>query len=251
MDLRPNDTPKGFALLKRIVEQNDTKRGRVFALIIQSLIVISLITFSLETLPNLSNATRETLHRIEIVIVVIFTIEYLLRVFVADSKPRFIFSFLSIVDLLSILPFYFALGIDLRSIRAIRLFRLFRAFKLVRYNKAIQRFHHALIIAREEIILYLIMTLLLLYFAAIGIYYCEHKAQPEVFSSVFHSLWWAVATLTTVGYGDVYPITIGGRLFTFFVLLIGLGIVSFPAGLVASALSRAHEMEILEKMEEQ
>lgn len=243
MDLQPTDTTKGFALLKRIVEQNDTKRGRIFALIIQSLIVISLITFSIETLPNLSPLTREILRQIEIFTVFIFTVEYLLRVIVTDSKPRFIFSFLGLIDLFSILPFYFVAGVDLRSIRAIRLFRLFRAFKLVRYNKAIQRFHHALIIAREEIILYLIMTLLLLYFAAVGIYYCEHEAQPEVFSSVFHSLWWAVATLTTVGYGDVYPITIGGRLFTFFVLLIGLGIVSFPAGLVASALSRAHEME--------
>lgn len=164
----------------------------------------------------------------------------------ADNKLRFIFSFLGIIDLISILPFYFAIGIDLRSIRAIRLFRLFRIFKLVRYNKAIQRFHHALVIAREEIILYLIMTLLLLYFASVGIYYFEHETQPDVFSSVFHSLWWAVATLTTVGYGDVYPITTGGRLFTFFILLIGLGIVSFPAGLVASALSRAHEMDELE-----
>jgi len=246
MHSQPYDTPKRFVLLKRIVEQNDTKQGRIFALIIQSLIIISLITFSLETLPTLSSSVRSILHQIETVIVAIFTIEYLLRLFVADNKLRFIFSFLGIIDLISILPFYFAIGIDLRSIRAIRLFRLFRIFKLVRYNKAIQRFHHALVIAREEIILYLIMTLLLLYFASVGIYYFEHETQPDVFSSVFHSLWWAVATLTTVGYGDVYPITTGGRLFTFFILLIGLGIVSFPAGLVASALSRAHEMDELE-----
>lgn len=243
MNLEPSPNPQGFALLKRIIEQNDTKRGRIFDLAIQTLIVISLVTFSIETLPNLADSTRQLLHQVEIVIVAIFTVEYLLRVFVADSKPRFVFSFLGLIDLLSIVPFYFALGVDLRSIRAFRLFRLFRAFKLVRYNRAIQRFHHALIIAREEIILYLIMTLLMLYFAAIGIYYFEREAQPEVFTSVFHSLWWAVATLTTVGYGDVYPVTTGGRLFTFFVLLIGLGIVSFPAGLVASALARAHEMD--------
>jgi voltage-gated potassium channel len=87
------------------------------------------------------------------------------------------------------------------------------------------------------------VTLLLLYLSAVGIYYFEHDAQPDLYSSVFHSLWWAVATLTTVGYGDVYPITVGGRIFTFLVLLVGLGVVSVPAGLVASALSKAREMD--------
>ena len=82
-----------------------------------------------------------------------------------------------------------------------------------------------------------------MYLAAVGIYHFEHDAQPGTFQSVFHSLWWAVATLTTVGYGDVYPITVGGRIFTFFILLIGLGVVSVPAGLVASALSKARAMD--------
>ena len=89
----------------------------------------------------------------------------------------------------------------------------------------------------------MLVTLLLLYFSAVGIYYFERDAQPEAFASVFHSLWWAVVTLTTVGYGDVYPVTTGGRSFTFLILLIGLGVVSVPAGLVASALSEAREME--------
>jgi voltage-gated potassium channel len=71
----------------------------------------------------------------------------------------------------------------------------------------------------------------------------ENKAQPELFSSVIHSGWWAIATLTTVGYGDVYPITMGGKIFTFFILLIGVGVVTVPAGLVASALSKAREIE--------
>ena len=229
--------------LKRIIENNDTKRGRLFDLGIQSLIVLSLVTFSIETLPNLSESTQRWLRYVEIGTVTIFTIEYLLRIVVADRKLGFIFSFFGLVDLMSILPFYIASGIDLRSVRAFRLLRLFRAFKIVLYNKAIRRFHRALLIAREELILYLIVTLMLLYFAAVGIYYCEHEAQPKEFASVFHSLWWAVATLTTVGYGDVYPVTTGGRIFTFVVLLIGLGVVSVPAGLVASALSKAREMD--------
>lgn len=106
-----------------------------------------------------------------------------------------------------------------------------------------RRFHLALIVAKEEVVLFLAMTLILLYLAAVGIYYFENEAQPETFASVFHCLWWAVATLTTVGYGDVYPITVGGRLFTFAILLIGLGVISVPAGLVASALARARQLE--------
>ena len=215
----------------------------MFDVSIQCLIVISLITFSIETLPNLSPSFRWWLYAIEVVTVAIFTIEYILRLTLADRKREFAFSFFGIIDLLSILPFYISTGVDLRSIRAFRLLRLFRAFKLVRYSKAIQRFHRALLIAREELILYFIVTVMLVYLAAVGIYYCETDAQPEKFTSVFHSLWWAVATLTTVGYGDVYPITAGGKIFTFLMLLVGLGIVSVPAGIVSSALQAARELE--------
>ncbi len=229
--------------LKRIIENNDTKRGRIFDLAIQSLIILSLVTFSIETLPDLSESTRRWLRYIEIATVGIFTIEYILRIIVADRKLGFIFSFYGLVDLLSILPFYIASGVDLRSVRVFRLLRLFRALKIVRYNKAIRRFHRALLIAREELILYLLVMLMLLYFAAVGIYYCEHEAQPKEFASVFHSLWWAVATLSTVGYGDVYPVTTGGRIFTFVMLLIGLGVISVPAGIIASAFSKAREMD--------
>lgn len=84
---------------------------------------------------------------------------------------------------------------------------------------------------------------IMIFLTAAGLYYFENEAQPEAFQSIFHSLWWAVITLTTVGYGDVYPITVGGRIFTFFVLIIGVGIVTIPAGLVASALSRARTIE--------
>lgn len=229
--------------LKSIVESQDSAEGRAFDLVIQLLIVISLLTFSFETVPNLPPNTRQLLHVVEVVTVVIFTAEYLLRLIVADDKIGFIFSFFGVVDLLAILPFYIATGIDLRSIRAVRLLRLFRIFKLLRYNEALQRFRRAIVIAREEMVLFFIVTVMLLYFSAVGIYYFENEAQPEAFSSIFASLWWAVATLTTVGYGDVFPITTGGRLFTFVILMLGLGIVAVPAGLVSSALSKAREQE--------
>ena len=97
--------------------------------------------------------------------------------------------------------------------------------------------------SREEFVLFGVFAIILLYLSSVGIYYCEHEAQPKAFASIFHCLWWSVCTLTTVGYGDVYPVTAGGRLFTFLVLAIGLGVVAVPTGLVASALSKSREME--------
>jgi len=229
--------------IRNTIETTDTRSGRIFDLSIQALIVTSLLTFSIETLPNLSPGTRQLLRYIEVVTVAIFTAEYVARVVVADNKIGFMLSFFGIVDLLAILPFYVSTGIDLRSIRALRLIRLFRILKLARYSEAVRRFHRALLIAREEIVLFGSITLILLYLAAVGIYYFENKAQPDKFASVFHSLWWAVTTMTTVGYGDVYPVTTGGRFFTFFVLLIGLGVVAVPAGLVSSALTQARKWD--------
>jgi voltage-gated potassium channel len=229
--------------LKQIVERADTKAGRTFQITVQLLIGFSLVTFSIETLPNLSPSLRWWLWVAEVATVAIFTLEYLLRLYVADKRFGYVFSFFGLVDLLAILPFYISTGIDLRAIRAFRLVRMFRLLKLARYSKAIQRFHRAFLLAKEEVALFFFATVILIYVAAVGIYYFERDAQPEAFGSVFHSLWWAVATLTTVGYGDIYPITVGGRIFTFVLLMIGLGIVAVPAGLVTSALTRAREFE--------
>ena len=220
-----------------------TKRGRFFAFFVQFLIIVSLVLFSIGTLPDLSELTNNILYKIEIGIVVVFTVEYLLRVYTAKNKLKFIFSFFGIVDLFAILPFYLSTGLDLRSLRIFRLLRLITILKLFRYSKAIRRFHRALIIAKEELILFSCVAIILLYLSAVGIYYFEHSAQPEQFKSVFHSLWWAVVTLTTVGYGDIYPITAGGRVFTFGVLMVGLGIVAVPTGLISSALSQARNEE--------
>ncbi|MGR9107576.1 MAG: ion transporter [Gammaproteobacteria bacterium] len=224
--------------LRQIVESS-----RIFDSLIQVLIVASLISFSIETLPNLPDSYIANLNYFETFCVVVFTFEYISRLVVASDRLAFVTSFFGIIDLLAILPFYISAGLDLRSIRAFRLLRLFRILKLVRYTKAVHRFHVALQLAKEELILFLAVSAIMLYLAAVGIYYFENQAQPEIFKSVFHSLWWAVVTLTTVGYGDMYPVTTGGKAFTFVVLLIGLGLVSVPAGLVASALSRARQLE--------
>ena len=229
--------------LHALVHNSETKMGRIFALSIQTLIIISLITFSLETLPNLTVTQQTYLHWIEVVIVLLFTAEYFLRIYVAKKRSVYIFSFYGLVDLMAVLPFYLASGLDLRTVRLFRLLRLLRIFKLFKYSKALSRFQRAFILVKEEMLLFGFVALIMLYLSAVGIYYFENAVQPEQFQSVFHSLWWALTTLTTVGYGDMYPMTAGGKVFTFFVLMVGLGIVAVPTGLIATALSQTRTEE--------
>lgn len=226
---------------KNLVELNDTLQSKIFNSTIQILIILSIIAFSIETIPDLNIATINVLNNFEIFSIAIFTIEYLIRVYTSDKKLSYIFSFYGIIDLLAILPFYLSFFIDLRAVKAFRLFRLLRMLKLVRYNKTLDKFQKALYNVKEEFVVFFVLTIIMFYLASVGIYYFENEAQPEVFRSIFDSMWWAVATLTTVGYGDVYPITVGGKIFTTFMLLIGLGIVSIPAGIVAAALSEVNK----------
>lgn len=223
------------------------EKGRVsFGLweyLIQALIVANLVAFAFETLPDLPADWVHFFKVFEVGAVVVFTVEFIARLLLSRPRLSYGFSFLGLIDLIAILPFYLSLGIDLRSVRAFRLFRLVRLFKLARYNKAVQRLHRAFVIVKEELVLFGVASIIVLYLASVGIFYFERDAQPDKFGSVFHSLWWAVATLTTVGYGDVFPITTGGKMFTFFLLLTGMGIIAVPTGLVASALSQAREEE--------
>ena len=208
-----------------------------FAIVVQAFIVISLISFCIETLPDLSAITRIFLYWTELVTVGFFTVEYLMR-FMAEQRARdYVFSFFGVVDLLAIAPFYLTTGLDLRALRSLRFLRAFQLLKLTRYNRAARRLRLAVKLVREDLILFGFLSLIIMFLSSVGIYYCEKDSQPEVFSSIFHSMWWSVATLTTVGYGDIYPVTAGGKFFTFCVLVVSLGIVAMPAGLLASSLS--------------
>ena len=214
-----------------------------FEKIIQILIVISLISFAFETLPNLSTTWQTVLKYTEIVIVLIFTIEYIIRISLCRPRLKYVFSFYGLIDLIAILPFFLATGIDIKSVRAFRLLRLLRFVKLLKYNAAIRRLKEALNDAKDELILSGLVAGILLDLASIGIYYFEGEAQPDSFGSVFHSMWWAVCSLTTVGYGDVKPITVGGKIFTGVVLIIGVGIVAMPTAILASSFNNAKKKE--------
>jgi len=123
---------------------------------------------------------------------------------------------------------------DLRMLRAIRLFRLFRVFKISRYSKTLRTLINVFNIVKEELALTLFVVIVLLIFASSAIYYAEHDAQPENFPSIPASMWWAIVTLTTVGYGDVYPVTPVGKVLAGFIALLGIGLVALPAGIIAS-----------------
>ena len=232
--------------LRRTIEETDTQLGLLFDLSIQVLIIASIVTFSIETLPNLDQDILKILAALELTFISIFTFEYILRYLVAERKTKFVFSFWGIIDLLAILPFYLVnLGFTYNFImlRAFRLLRLVRILKLGRYSKSLSRMTLAIKIARYDLLLALATTAIMLLVASFGIYQFENPAQPDKFSSVFESLWWALATLTTVGYGDIYPITLEGRIFTGVILMIGLGIVALPAGIIASSLTEARKQQ--------
>ena len=229
--------------LRSIVDDNTTPLGKFFDVFIQFLIITSLVAFTIETFPDNTEQTQTALHYFEFFCVIIFSIEYILRIYIAEKPFKYIFSFYGMIDLLAILPFYLTELFDFRALRAFRIFRIFRMFKLIRYNRALRRFHIAYGLIKEELILFLMLTFIFLFLASAGIYYFEHDAQPEYFSSIIDSGWWAAVTLTTVGYGDVYPITGAGKIFTLFILLIGVGIITIPAGLIASSLSKARKIQ--------
>ena len=233
--------------IDKIVETRESKAGLYFDYAIQVLILLSVASFTIETLPDLTAETINYLETFELVCILIFSLEYLVRLYIAKNKLKFITSFYGIIDILAILPFYLTLGFDLRSARVLRFLRLFRLIKLIRYNKAIRRFQTAFMMIKQELIMFSIVSLILFYLSAVGIYYFENSVQPESFSSVFSSLWWSVVTLTTVGYGDIVPITVGGRIFTFIILMIGLGIIAIPSGMISSALTEARAIEKKEK----
>ena len=234
----------------KIVEQTDTTLGLMFASTVQITIVISLVAISIETLPSLSKPALAAIQTVEILAVCLFTLEYLLRLLVAPKKVDFIFSLWGIIDLLAILPYYLALigfgvGFELIVLRAFRLVRIIQILKLARYSKSIARLGLALKMARDDLVLALIGVSIMLFVTSFGIYEFENAAQPDTFTSVFDSLWWALSTLTTVGYGDIYPITVGGKIFTGVILMIGLGVVALPAAIISSSLTEAKK--VLEK----
>ena len=166
--------------LKNIIESQDSRAGYIFDIFIYSLIILSLLAFSIETIPSLNKTFKYYLDLFEIITVSIFTLEYILRFYVSDKKIRYIFSFYGIIDILAILPFYLSgvKEIDLRSLRLLRLLRVLRLFKLLRgFNNSFILLKKAFYHVRREITIFSFIAVILLYISSVGIYYFENKAH--------------------------------------------------------------------------
>lgn len=211
--------------------------GNICSGLIQFLILASAVVFVVES-DNSTDAHATHFVVLDTTFFVLFSIEYILRVIIEPRKRDFIFSFYGIIDLLAILPSLFLLP-GFRVLRILRFLRVFRIFKATRFILAVDRLTEALSEIRRELLALVILSLMLVYLAACGIHYFEREVQPEAFGSILDSMWWAVVTLTTVGYGDVYPTTPGGKIFTALVTLVGVGLIAIPSGLLASVLTES------------
>lgn len=222
--------------------------GKFFSKFIYGLIVLNIVATILESNKNLLDSYNELFRAFEYFSIVIFTIEYAVRIWIADmdgdgttlfgsKKLGYIFSGYGIVDLIAIVPFYLPLLItfDLRIVRILRLFRLLRILKLGKYSKSLKIIKNVLRDTKPQLSVTVFVTWILLILASTLMFYAENNAQPEKFSNIGDSLWWAVATLTTVGYGDVYPVTVLGKVLSAVIALIGIGFVALPTGILSSA----------------
>ena len=221
----------------------DPRFGHAFDYAMIVLIVLSISIMAIETLPQFPDKWSSEILAFDWTIVVIFTIEYGLRLWTAPNRLRYVFSFWGLIDLLAIAPFWAGLLIGLPGGEALWALRVLRIAKLLRFIANMETFQRAFELVWRELLVVFMFAILVMFCTAVGIYIFEHETQPDAFPSIRHSFWFAVTTLTTVGYGDIYPVTIGGKFFTFFILMIGLGIVALPAGLIAAAFTQAREEE--------
>lgn len=225
--------------IPQILDGTHPTAPRTVALAHQALIFASGLAISVETIPGLPVWADRVLLQFELVVLLVFAAEYVTRVVCAERPLRYMFSFWGMVDLLSCLPLLAFVSPELAAVRVLRLLRLVRLLKLLHTNAALKRLELALHSIRGELAVFAVLACVVIYIAGVGIYIFEHDAQPEAFSSIPISLWWAIVSFTTVGYGDIYPITAAGRVFTAALLFVGLGVIAVPTALISSALIRS------------
>lgn len=244
-----------------LVETGDhgSKINSLFDNAILALIMLNVIAMVLESISSVNRAIGTVLYVFELVSVIIFSIEYLFRIYVSDithpsssrwkSVLKFSGSFYGVIDLVAILPFYLPLLIsfDLRFLRMLRLFRLLRVMKLNRYSNSFNLIWQVIKEKRSELIMSLVIIMFILFLSSFAMYSIENTAQPDKFSNVLTSFWWAIATLTTVGYGDIYPVTHIGKIVGGFIALMGVGLVAIPTGLISAGFIEKLENQKIKK----
>lgn len=223
-----------------------SKISIIFEEAILVLILLNTLAVIMETVHSINLQYGQFFKDFEIFSVIVFSIEYIFRVITCTKDERYqssvvgrikyIFSIMALIDLFAVLPFYlpYIIPLDLRFLRILRIARIFRILKIARYSNAVDKIGRVFAAKKEELMVTLGAVFLLLIISSALIYHAENAAQPEVFSSIPASMWWAVTTLTTVGYGDAYPVTTIGKILGSFIALLGIGMVALPAGIISS-----------------
>ncbi len=227
-------------------ELGDSKWDRILNTFILSLIILNVTAVILETVPSIHEPNKEFFHVFDTVSVIIFTIEYILRVWSCNHDPRYAHSFHgrlrymlspgALIDLVAILPFYIhvVVGLDLRVIRILRLLRFLRLFRLTAYMRSARIVLNVFKSRANQLQLSLVLIVIFVTLSGCIVYFVEHPAQPEVFTTIPNAIYWAVITVTSVGYGDIVPITTVGKIMTTTISILGLGVYALPAGIVTA-----------------
>ncbi len=227
-------------------EIGNTRWDKILNAFIITLIILNVIAVTLETVESIHTPYKQFFKIFDTVSVIIFTLEYIFRVWSSNHDPKYAHSFHgrlkymrspeAIVDLLAILPFYIhtIVGLDLRVLRLLRLLRFLRLFRLTAYMKSAKMVKSVFVSRASDLKLSLVLITILIIMASCLVYFAEHPAQPKVFSSIPATFWWAIVTVTSVGYGDMVPITVLGKVLTGIITLSGLAIFALPAGIVTA-----------------
>jgi voltage-gated potassium channel len=238
-----------YVLLESQANQNRVRKFIIY--FIAALILINVVVVILETENGLFIEYQSFFFAIDLFTVIVFSIEYALRLWACVRNPlysspvkgriRYAISPFALVDLIAITPFYLPLfvPIEFRLLRLLRLLRIFRVLKLGRYSDAFETFADVLKSKKEELIIAIIMVVIILILASSALYFVEREAQPQKFASIPDAMWWAVVTLATVGYGDVYPITPLGKFISSLVALSAIGLFALPAGILAAGFAES------------
>lgn len=227
--------------------ENGDAASKLFDSVILVCILVSIFNIIASTFSDLETWIVSTLAVVEIITTIIFTIEYLMRLYCCEyiykgkykgvkAKLRYSVSFFAIVDLFSILPMYIAIlfGVNLRALAAVKIFRILRIFKIKSFSNALMTVINVIKRKSSQLLASLSVILLLMLISSIIMFYIENPSQPDVYQNAFSGLWWSVATFTTVGYGDIYPITMMGKLFASVIAFLGIGLVAVPTGIISS-----------------
>lgn len=227
-------------------ELSKTKWDKIANGFIIILIILNVIAVILETVHSLHEQYASFFHYFDLVSVMIFSVEYVLRVWSCNhdhkykhsiyGRLRYMVSTDALIDLLAILPFYVhvVVGLDLRVLRILRLLRLLRLFRLTAYMKSVKMIRNVFLTRANELRISFVLIIFLIIISSCMLYFAEHNAQPTVFSSIPATFWWSIVTITSVGYGDMVPITVLGKIFTAIITVSGLAIFALPAGIVTA-----------------